>query len=471
VVLSISDPEQLNSVGVLSFDLQITGACLLTSSDASATSCSGAQNLLPNGAVTVQLQNLQNGGESDVLATTEVPADTYTAVLLTFGTSTAAINVDPGTTDNDTVTPTPDSCTAAATPTVCELSPVVNPTSVTVPFTNPAALTAGQPVNIAISFDVADSLVEATAGSTNTFTIDPSFTVSENTTAGADGNLLDVNNVMGTVTNVGTGTFTVTDSATGQPVTITTGNNTTFNGFTSCTTNNLACVAANQNVSVNYGVSDTSPLVQTATSVTENGGINFGQGFEGTVIQTGATPMVLVTYVPAGNTQGVSVGQTLTLVPPSTSAGYSVATPAGQTLPSGVSFAGAGDLVDGQNVLIDSTGIATAGGVSTTTADQIVLEPTEFNGTVSALNSPNFTVNGLNNFYLDNNIQNVNFETGTQTTYGGSVSTTGYNGLTVGDQANLNGFLFNGGVGQSPVVYGENVYDNGQSGDLERKAK
>jgi hypothetical protein len=51
------------------------------------------------------------------------------------------------------------------------------------------------------------------------------------------------------------------------------------------------------------------------------------------------------------------------------------------------------------------------------------------------------------------------------------VSTTGYNGLTVGDQANLNGFLFNGGVGQSPVVYGENVYDNGQSGDLERKAK
>jgi hypothetical protein len=57
VVVSISD--QPSNLGVLSFDLQITGACFLTSSNATATSCSGAQNLLPGAPMTVQLENLQ----------------------------------------------------------------------------------------------------------------------------------------------------------------------------------------------------------------------------------------------------------------------------------------------------------------------------------------------------------------------------------------------------------------------------
>jgi len=77
-------------------------------------------------------------------------------------------------------------------------------------------------------------------------------------------------------------------------------------------------------VTTNFGVSGTSSLVNTASSVTDNGGIAFGQGFEGTIVQTGATSMILVTSVPAGNTQNVMIGQTLTLVFPATSAGFSV---------------------------------------------------------------------------------------------------------------------------------------------------
>jgi hypothetical protein len=468
VVVSISD--QPSNEGVLSFDIQVTSACLLTSANATATSCTGAQNLITS-PVTVQLENLQTSQSPDVLANTQVPAGTYTNVLILFGTATAAVNVDPGTTANDSV---PNSCTAGATPTVCELSPAVSPTSVNVPFSTPAVLTAGQPVDIAIDFNVASSLVATTVGTTNTFSVDPTVTVTDNTTPLADGNLLDVAPITGTVTTVGSNSFTVTDSTTGQPVTfaVNTGTNpTTFNGFGSCMGANLSCVQANQVVTVNSTFANSSPLTQTATSVTDNSGIAFGQGFEGTVIQTGATPMVLVTSVPAGNTQNITVGETLTIVPPATSSGFSVALPAGQTLPANLSFAGAGDLVDGQNVLIDSTGVVTTGGVSTATADQIVLEPTEFNGTVSALNSPNFTVNGLNNFFTDNNIQAVNFETGTQTTFGGTVATSGFNGLTVGDQTNMNGFLFNGGVGQPPVVFGENVIDNGQVQSGARKAK
>lgn len=119
-------------------------------------------------------------------------------------------------------------------------------------------------------------------------------------------------------------------------------------------------------------------------------------------------------------------------------------------------------------MLVDSSGVTTTGD---TTADQLVLEPTQSSGTLCSITSPNVAINGLNNFFTDNNVQNINFETGTQTTFGGTVATTGFNGLTVGDQANLNGFLFNGGVGQNPVVLGESVVDNGTAPATALKAR
>jgi len=76
VAVSISD--QPSNVGVLSFDIQITSACLLTSANAFATDCSGAQSLLPDLPMTVQLENMQTSQQSDVLATTSVAPGTYT---------------------------------------------------------------------------------------------------------------------------------------------------------------------------------------------------------------------------------------------------------------------------------------------------------------------------------------------------------------------------------------------------------
>ena len=454
VVVSISD--QPSNVGVLSFDIQITSACLVTSASAFATDCSGAQSLLPNAPITVQLESMQTPQQADALATTNVQGGSYTGILVTFGTATASVNVDPNSTDADTATP-PNSCTAAATPKICELSPTFTKSFVNLPFPKAATLSAGQPTSVSIEFSVADSLVGATAGSTTTFTITPILAVGVSTIADSAGSLVDINNVTGPVTSIVTTSFTVTDAATGQPVTVDTfSGTTTFNGFSNCNTNSLACVQVGQIVTVNYGVSDSNPLVLSASSVTNNNGFQNGQAFEGTVVATTPTPMVLVTAVLAGNTQGVIAGQVLTLVPPTTSTSFSVAVPAGQTLPAGVSFAGAGDLVVGQNVLIDSTGVDDG----VVTSDAIELEPTQFDGTVSSITSPNLTVNGLNNFFNDNGIATVQVQTGTQTTFGGTVASSGFKGITVGDVANFDGFLFNGGAGQSPVVFGENVFDD-----------
>jgi hypothetical protein len=454
VVVSISD--QPSNVGVLSFDIQITGACLITTANPAATDCSGAQNLLPNAPMNVQIVNMQTPQQSDVLATTNVQAGSYSGILITFGTAAAAVNVDPNSTDADTATP-PNSCTAAATPKICELSPTLTSSFASLPFLKAATLAAGQPTIVSIEFSVADSLVGTTAGSTTTFTITPILAAGLNTIQGSGGSLVDISNVTGPVTSVVTGSFTVTDTATGQPVTVDTfSGTTTFSGFSNCNTNNLACVQVGQIVTVDYAVSDSSPLVLSASSVTDNNGFQNGQAFEGTVVATTPTPMVLVTAVLAGNTQGVNAGQVLTLVPPSTSAGFSVAVPAGQTLPASVSFAGPGDLVVGQNVLVDSTGVDDG----VVTSDAITLEPTQFDGIVSSITSPNLTVNGLNNFFNDNGIATVQVQTGTQTTFGGIVATGGIKGIAVGDEANFDGFLFNGGAGQNPVVFGENIFDN-----------
>jgi hypothetical protein len=462
VVVSISD--QPSNVGVLSFDIQITGACLVSSSDVAPTNCNGSQNLLPEAPMTVQLEGMQTPQQSDVLATTNVQAGSYSGILVTFGTATAAVNVDPNSTDADTATP-PNSCTAGATPEICELSPTFKSSFVRLPFPKAATLSAGQPTIVSIEFSVAESLVGTTAGNTTTFTITPILAAGLDTIQGSGGSLVDISNVTGPVTSVVTSSFTVTDAATGQPVTVDTfSGTTTFSGFSSCTTNNLACVQVGQIVTVNYAVSDSNPLVLSASSVTDNNGFQNGQAFEGTVVATTPTPMVLVTAVLAGNTQGVIAGQVLTLVPPSTSAGFSVAVPAGQTLPASVSFAGVGDLVVGQNVLIDSTGVD--GGV--VTSDAIELEPTQFDGTVSNITSPNLTVNGLNNFFNDNGIATVQVQTGTQTTFGGIVATSGFKGITVGDEANFDGFLFNGGAGQSPVVFGEDIFDNTNPGAMKK---
>jgi hypothetical protein len=462
VAVSISD--QPSNLGVLSFDIQITGACLLTSSNAMATSCSGAQSLLPEAPMTVQLEKLQTPQQADVLATTNVQAGTYTAVLITFGTATAAVNVDPNSTDKDSASP-PHSCTAGGTPKICELSPMFTTSSLTLPFASGATLFPGQPTDIAIEFSVADSLVGATAGRTTAFTITPILAVSIVAGTNSGGSLIDVNNVTGPVTGVATTSFTITDDTTGQPVTVATFSGTTaFNGFTGCSTNNIACVQVGQIVSVSYAVSDSTPLVLSAASVTDNDDFQNGQTLEGTVIATTPAPMVVVTAVTAGNTQGVTIGQVLTLVPPA-STGFSVAVPPGQTLPASVSFAAAGDLAVGQDVLIDSTGVADG----VITADAITLEATQFNGIVSTLTSPNLTVNGLNNFFNDNGISSVQVQTGAQTTFGGSVAT--FNGLAVGDQANFDGFLFNGGAGQTPVVFGENIFDNASSPGAMKKPR
>ena len=146
VVVTVSDQPPAG-INVVSFDLSITGACLLTSAESGATSCSGAQSLISS-SETIQFANLQTPAQSDVVANTTVEAGTYTGVLLTFGAGTATVTVDPGDTFTDGNGTTCDN-TAGTTPLVCQLAPSVSSTTVTANFSAPVTLTSGTPAQIA----------------------------------------------------------------------------------------------------------------------------------------------------------------------------------------------------------------------------------------------------------------------------------------------------------------------------------
>jgi hypothetical protein len=353
------------------------------------------------------------------------------------------------------------SCPASTTAS-CSLVPALSVSTVTIttaPF--PLTLTAGTPIQIALDFNSADSLTNTA----QVLGITPTVTVTTNTTVNATtSNIADFTNGTGQVTSASNNQVVVTDLSNGQPLTLTSTANTTFTGFSTsgtCTTaNTFACVQQGQNVNFNFGVSGAAGSSPTLQTLNLNSGVT--NGVTGTVISTNPFEVVVTGESPAfsGATTGVSVGQVV-VVSPSTGATFSAQTN-GTTLPAGLTFAGTNDLGVGQSVLLDSTGFTAGTGTApgTVATDNVTLVPSQFGGTINTLNSSNqsFDLNGLNGLFTGNNVSDVNVNTSTTgTTFtGGSMNN--FNGLAVGNTANVGGLLFNSPTeGGAPVLVGGQV--------------
>jgi hypothetical protein len=393
-----------------------------------------------------------------------VTANTYTALQLTFGSPlSATVSVDPGANFTDGTNSCPNPNAVGTPPIFCQLSPVVSTTTATVTFPSPIALTAGTPVSFIVGLDVTGSLV-ATGAAPATLSFNPIVSVTQGA-VGADGNLIDVNNVSGTVSSISATSITLTDNATGLPLTLT--NYSTMTA-TCATPNTIACVQVGDLVTLSYGASNTNPVQFTADNIAGNPGITSAGGFQGTIVETGATPEVVVTAVPAGNIIGISVGQVLGLGFTGTAV-FSNST--GAALPAGSSFAAPGDLVVGQNVFIDAcplvAGVATCAFVppvvgpppmiGSVTADAIELLPGNVSGTFTAPAPPNFTVTGLNSFFTGNGVTSLTGITSASTTYSGTVSG-GFSSLTVGNTYFYTGYLANSGTPATPNLLTTGIF-------------
>jgi hypothetical protein len=475
VVVSISDTTPATGevlptgVNLVSLQATVTGACLLTSSDSGTGACPVGQSLLPSGS-TVQFAALSNPSQLDLLSNTAVTANTYTGIMLTFSSPiSATVSVDPGANFTDGT----NSCdnTLGTTLFFCQLSPVATATSVTFTFPSAITLTAGTPESIVIGLDVTGSTV-ATGAAPATLSFNPTVVVTQGAVA-SDGDLIDVNNVTGTVGSITASTLTLAaDNATGLPLTVNIGSATTvtnypMNATTCATANTIACVQVGDVVTLSYGASNANPVQVTAINISGNPGITSAGAFQGTIVETGGAPEVVVTAVPSGNIIGISVGQVLAL--DATGAVFSNST--GATLPVG-SFASAADLVVGQNVFVDVcplvAGVATCAFVppvvgpppviGSVTADAIELLPSNVSGTFTAPAAPNFTVTGLNSFYTGppNLVTSLAGTTTASTTYSGTL--TGFNSLTAGNTYFYTGYLANSGTAATPDLITTGIF-------------
>lgn len=448
VVLTIQDQPPAG-LTALSFQIQITGVSLQASSG-------GNDVALLSAPVTVNLSDLQT--VNSLLANTSAPAGTYSGITITFANPQVSVLNNSGSSLSDGTT----SCaTSTSTTSPCTLAPALAASSVMITSTPfPLTLTAGTPIQLAIDFDSNDSLTN-TSG---TLGITPTVTVSVNSTPNATtSNIADFTNGTGQVTSASNNQVVVTDLSTGQPLTLASTSSTTFTGFNTsptCTTQNtFACVQAGQIVNFNFGVSGASGSGPTLQSLNLNTGVT--NGVTGTVV--GVNPgsnqlSVLVTNeTPAfasGNT-GLAVGQVVE-VNPATGATFSAQTNGG-TLPAGLMFGSINDVGVGQSVLLDSTGFTAGTGTApgTLTTDNLTLVPSQFGGSINALNasSQSFTLSGLNGLFTGNQVNSIAVDTGSNTTFTGV--TGGFNGLAVGNTTTVGGTLFNSPSG--PVLVGGQV--------------
>lgn len=426
VVITMQDAPP-TGVTVLDFDVTVSGIQLTTSGGTNV-------NLLTS-PVTVNLSNLQTAPA--VIANTTAPAGTYSSIMITF--STPSLTFENGTTGTITVGTT--TCNVGTT---CTVSETLNQASTTVSSTPfPLTLAAGTPVDLNLDFNTANSLQAD-------LSVTPTVTVTSVPTT--NGNLTTLETT-GQITSTSSGTFTVTDINTGMPVVVTTNGSTTFNGFNTsatCTTaNTAACLATNQNVDVVFTIPESSPNTPTATSVTLESGIT--NGIEGMVTSVNAAQnqftMVVNGFSPSQT--GATIGETLTVTLAS-GATFEIE-PTANTNPSGLTFASVSDLIAGQEVEIDvpSGTSITSGAV---TADVVLLLPSQFTGTLSAVNGQNLTLNGLNGVFTTAGTNTLTVDTLPTTTFTG---VSGVTGLTMNQPVIIDGEVFNSPTGV--VVVGGTV--------------
>jgi hypothetical protein len=453
VVLTIQDQPPAG-LTALSFDIPVSSVSLTNSSGTAVSLLSVADN------VTVNLSNLQS--VNTLLANTSVPAGTYSSITIMFGNpNISVLNNTQGTlTDGNT-----GSCpvNAANSTTPCSLSPTIAAPNNTVTITTspfPLTLTAGTPIQIALDFNSNDSLSIANG----VLAVMPTVTVTTNTTLNATTNdIADFTNGMGQVTSATNNQVVVTDSSTGQSLTLASSANTAFTGFNTsatCTTaNTFGCVQQGQNVNFNFGISGASGSGPTLQSINLNSGVT--NGLTGTVVgvnpATNQLQVLVTSETPAfsGGTSGLAVGQVVE-VNPSTGASFSAQTNGG-TLPAGLTFGGIGDVGVGQSVMLDSTGFTAGTGTApgTLTTDNVTLVPSQFSGSIDTLNATNqnFTLNGLNGLFTGNNVNSVTVNTGANTAFSGV--TGGFAGLAAGNNVNVGGLLLNSPTG--PTLVGGQV--------------
>ena len=447
VSLSMTD-QPPNGVTVLFFQISLTAAYLTPASG------SGNVSLLSNNtAIQVDVTQLQ--ALSAFLSTANVAAGTYNSLTLTFASPQLVIfNAS-------------DQAIASTCPvnTVCQLTPQIDNSS-TLTFSSapfPVTIADNTPLGFLLDFhldQVIQSDLSVNLGVANGVTIKelPSTPPPGPPQFGF---------LFGTVQNVDASQnqFTL-QTPWGRSFTVDVNSSTIYQNFPSsvCSTVSFSCLASGQTVQVQVAsveadgslLAGTVSYVQAASQQVVQGNIINLSSANGNTVMT-----ILVHWSP--NAGALPFGGMASVTVPNT-ATFSVDS-GSFTIPAGLSFASASDLLVGQNVQVDvvSGTLSNSSGkgpwappsVSFTT-NSVELEPSQITGTITATNSTesSFTIATFPNFFAPWSNSNwmptqITVDTTAQTTYQ-NLSSDSFSGLTANSVVSVQGWLFSTPSGATP---------------------
>jgi hypothetical protein len=406
ISLTIGDTPPVG-VTVLSFQFTVTGAVL---------NSTGGNVSLVSAPTTIEVGHLLVG--TAYLNTASAPAGTYSSITFTFA--------DPKVTIFNGSGAAIGTCAAGA---ICQTSPSLTPGSVTFsspPF--PLVVAVDSPLGLSLDFDLNSSLQ-------NDLSISPSVTVSQLTPSGVNGQLED-ENLVGSVTAISTANnqFTLQNAETGLLLTYKVDSNTLY---TDSGAASLSSLTVGQIVEVDAHLLAGGTFLATRVSLKESA----SQGMlEGTVTSVdSATQFKIVVYDGEPDIAGVLVGDPVTVTIQS---GASFDIDAHDlTIPIGLAFASAGDLLVGQSVQVRPLSMVAGASGTTVGTDRVRLRRANFTASVLLKADPNLVVDNLPGLFTSATplITQIQAQTSNQTAF---QNVTGFFALSLGDTVSLRGLLF-----------------------------
>ncbi len=441
---STSPAPQGTPIAVAIHDSAPTGVSVLafamTVSGMGVTNNSQITTSLISSPVTVQFQDLLT--QSALLATNSAALpNTYPTMTITFSNVVMTIL-------NASGSALTVGSTTCAPSQICTVTPTLNQVTTTISSGAFPLTVTKTPITLDVDVNISSSLQ-------GDLSITPVVAVSAPPHATG---ILNSFNANGQITSVSGNSFTMTDAATGNSLTIDASQATFVNfaaGSGSCSTaNTTACLATNQNLNVDYNATASTPILLQAQNVTLKNGIT--NEIEGVVIPGPATflpnQFTMVVTGTSPTRTGMPIGTTLNVVPSTTSLSFAFLPFSGLTVPTPLAFTDISSVVVGQTIDIDSPDASASAGTATATA--VLLVPSQFIGNLSATNNIGVTslgVNGLNSLFASGGVNQLNvlIESGT------SFLGVPFSGLVVGQPVTIGGEIFTGAASGLTVVGGQ----------------
>jgi len=387
----MTDTPPMN-VTILSAEVTLTGATL-----------SPGNVPLFSGATIFELTRLQT--DIAYVATKLVPPGSYTSLTLTFSNPMLIIENDTG---SSLVTGDSNPPCAATAGTICTIQSVATNLSTTITLSPAMTVSATNSAGLLADVNL-NNLLSATLGAD----FKNGVTVSQFTPAGGDAPPVGAEDVVGHVMSTDSthSTFKLQNAV--ETVSLTVDSTTTFLNFPTgtCAIFSIACVQANQILSVDIGIGADGTAV--ARNVHFEDADSTDSVVEGVVTSTGSQQFTMVTLTESAMITGLKIGDAATVQ-------YSTTSPAtpfdkdfvyADSLPvdtTGLAFGPPPDLIVGQEVLVRRNPASSGTSIA---ADRVRLRSSRVTGKVLTGVSTLFNLSSLPSLFTTHSIPLIEVKT------------------------------------------------------------